>query len=591
MSPLRFFVPTLFFCFFLLSGLRSSCQGPRSFTDSLKLRLARADTVQERVELLLDLSLATSLDPAQSRAYGEQAISEAEFSRDRRLIASTYLQDGKGYLNNSGLSDKLEHALKQTERAEQVARENGLESLLVDSYCQLATIWVNKGNNAKALTYSNEAMATASTTDNDTARVRAYLSLGDAYLNMNEMLLSLQNILAAMNLAETDEKEQLQRDAYAYMRRFYASIHEYPKAVDYGMKTYALDGRLRDGVSMLLDNDRIGDLYVQSKQTDIAIRVYERDFRLADSMHMDFMKFNSYYRIFNMYTENGEYSKGVSYVKGHPEIVNFLDSLGAKFFVEEIYGMAMTERGQYDSALYYFREAEPELEQRANPEIQANCYTFFARYYQLRKDYPAAIVYYKKALEKAAVIQGLEYEEAIGDTLKGLYEKAGDFKNALFYEAYSNGVRDSIRTQTRATELLKLEVDNDNRRRERLAKEEGQRIEHRHNVQYMGLTMGLVVLFIGLVMLGRLAVPLSFIRALGFLSFIFLFEFIILLADKPIQSWSQEEPWKVLLVKVVLGAGLVPLHHWLEHKVIHYLTIRRRGHGAPVGTPVAGVTD
>jgi tetratricopeptide (TPR) repeat protein len=294
-------------------------------------------------------------------------------------------------------------------------------------------------------------------------------------------------------------------------------------------------------------------------------------------LHMSFMKFNTYFRIFNMYTLNGEYAKGISYIGGHPEILSFLDSIGAQFFVDEIYGMAMTERRNYDSALYYFRKGEPEIERKGNPEMQYNFYTFFGNYYQATKAYPAAIVYYKKALEKASAIQGLEYEEAIGDTLKALYEKTGDFKNALSYEAFSSDVRDSIRNQTRATDLMKLEVDNDNRRRDRLAREEEQRVEHRHNLQYMGLTVGLVVLFIGLVMLGRLAVPLSLIRALGFLSFIFLFEFIILLADKPIQAWTAEEPWKVLMIKIVLGAGLVPLHHWLEHKVIHYLSGRRKG--------------
>jgi membrane-bound ClpP family serine protease len=92
----------------------------------------------------------------------------------------------------------------------------------------------------------------------------------------------------------------------------------------------------------------------------------------------------------------------------------------------------------------------------------------------------------------------------------------------------------------------------------------------------MGLTVGLVVLFIILVMLGWFVVPAGVIRALGFLSFIFLFEFIILLADKNIQRWTHEEPWKVLVIKIALAAILVPLHHWLEHKVIHYLSHRKR---------------
>src|ERR1700722_87810 len=249
MPSMRFFLPIFFFPFVLLYGLRASSQGHRSFSDSLQSRLAVANAANDKVNLLLELSEATAVDPAKSRAYGDEAISVAELSRDRWLIASAYLLNGARYLHNSGLSGNLEQALQLTERAEQVARENGLQRLLVDSYCQLSTIWVNKGYNAKALTYSNEAMALASNMDNDTARIRAYLSLGESYLNMNEMLLALQHFMAGMNLAESNGKDGLLRDAYRSMERFYGFIHEYPKAVDYGMKAFVLDGRLGDGIN------------------------------------------------------------------------------------------------------------------------------------------------------------------------------------------------------------------------------------------------------------------------------------------------------------------------------------------------------
>ena len=31
-----------------------------------------------------------------------------------------------------------------------------------------------------------------------------------------------------------------------------------------------------------------------------------------------------------------------------------------------------------------------------------------------------------------------------------------------------------------------------------------------------------------------------------------------------------------MLIKIFLAAILLPLHHWLEHKVIHYLNSRRK---------------
>jgi hypothetical protein len=167
--------------------------------------------------------------------------------------------------------------------------------------------------------------------------------------------------------------------------------------------------------------------------------------------------------------------------------------------------------------------------------------------------------------------------------LDSLYEEAGDYKTAYFYNTEYNKYTDSIKALAKETDLLKLEVDNDSRRRERLVREEEENTQHRHNVQYMGFTVGLVGLFVALVMLGFFVVSPRTIRALGFFSFIFLFEFIILLADKQIHEATHGEPWKVLLIKVFLAAILLPLHHWLEHTVIHYLTSRRKL--VPAGAP------
>ena len=58
-------------------------------------------------------------------------------------------------------------------------------------------------------------------------------------------------------------------------------------------------------------------------------------------------------------------------------------------------------------------------------------------------------------------------------------------------------------------------------------------------------------------------------------AFILLFEFIILLADTWIHNFTHGEPWKVLAIKVALIAILLPLHHFLEERVIHYIVHRK----------------
>ena len=540
----------LFFLLFFIAGLRVYAQGPDDFfTDSLKKRLAEARTVPDKVHFLMELAAAVP-DSALQEVYAGEALMDAELSRDRLVMVDAYIRNGDRYGNNQGLAGNLEKAQRSFEQAAKVAKEAGLPVQLTDSYAWLSSIWRGKGDNEKGLAYSNMALA---------------------YENYSE----------AMAIAEEGKNDKLLRSVYWGLNFFYGAMHEYGKAIDQAMKAYALDRKLWSGHEMLRDLNRVGELFGFNKQNDLALKVYEQSLALADTLHYGVYKINCYFRIFNLYYENKQYVKAEQYLLSRREMQDYLTHFGYSFYPFQIRAAALTEEGRYDSAFYYFRAAEPLVLERANNDVKAGFFQSFGDYYISRKQYAEAIGYYKKAYDLAAITQDLEYQEFFADTLRRLYERAGDWKAALTYNRLAGEERDSLRAKTQETELMKLEVDTDNRRKERIAREEEENTERRHNTQYMGFTAGLVLLFISVVLLGRLQVPVPMIRTVVFLSFIFLFEFIILLLDRSIQAWTHDEPWKVLCIKIVLAAGLVPLHHWLEHQVIHYLSRRHQPAAVP----------
>lgn len=560
----------------MLTGLAVLSQEPNSFfVDSLKRRLAGAQTTADKVDLLLKLAFVTP-DSLKQEVYAGEALTDAELSRDRRLMGESYLRNGDRYLNNQGLVGNQNKAQHQFEQAEQIARDGGLAMLLTQSYYRLSRLWQIKGDNEKALSYSNQAMATAINTDNDTAKVAAYLALGETYLNIKQMPLSFQNFSEARTIAEVSGNNNLLRGAYFGLTRFYSAMHEYGKAIDYTMKSYELDRKVWNGNNMLTDIIWMGDLFGLDKKWDLAEKMYERSIALADTLHYDLNKVDSYFRILSMYFRRNEYSKGLQYMLGQREVLAFLNHSGYTFYIGQIKAIAFSKDNRLDSALHYFTIAEPAVMEQGSKDIQYDFWSSFGDYQMRRRDYHKAIDCYKKAYQNRVEIGDLELEVDMTDTLRRLYERVGDYRGALVYNQLAAAERDSLRTKTQETELMKLEVETENRRKERLAHEEELNTERRHNIQYMGFTVGLVLLFISIVVLGRFPVPVSLIRTVVFLSFIFLFEFIILLLDKTIAAWTHEEPWKVLCIKIVLAAGLVPLHHWLEHRVIHYLSHRRR---------------
>lgn len=66
------------------------------------------------------------------------------------------------------------------------------------------------------------------------------------------------------------------------------------------------------------------------------------------------------------------------------------------------------------------------------------------------------------------------------------------------------------------------------------------------------------------------------IKMVGFFAFLMFFEFIFLICKKNLYAITHGEPWKDLLFMIGLAAILLPLHHWVEHKVLHILTTQNR---------------
>lgn len=546
--------------------------------DSLKRALSHATEWHMKAQLAENLALYYfGQNRSLSDEYGRQAVEAAEMSRDRMLMIQTYLNDGRRFEQGVGLKGNLEKAMEKFSRAEQIAREDRLDEGLVLTDIAFADVYRTLGDNIQAMTYSNQAVTTASDLENDTVQVAAYTSLGESYEARNEKLLAFRNYLKALDMAELGKNDLLIRNASTYLANFYYGIHEEDKAIDYELNTaIPIDRKLKHFNELRGDYTALAQFFASKQEYDIALKSYEHATQLADSIHFDLVKINSYIGIFEIYFKSGQYQKGMTYFRLHPVVSDYLDRAGMEYVVDGIYADAYMDMGRYDSATYYFGRESPEVEAKANAPAKADFYDDMGEFYKKRGMWDKAAGCYQKEEGIGKAIGDLHILEHADENLDTLYWRMNDFARAYTYHTQYGQYSDSLRNLSKETELLKLEVDNDNRQRERASREEEQDRERRHNVQYMGFTVGLVLLFISLVMMGWLAVPASVIRGLGFLSFIFLFEFIILLTDKQISELTHDEPWKVLLIKIALAAILLPLHHWSEHRVIHFLSNRKR---------------
>ena len=251
-----------------------------------------------------------------------------------------------------------------------------------------------------------------------------------------------------------------------------------------------------------------------------------------------------------------------------------MKEMGYSAPIDYLIGAAYMELHQFDSAHIYLQKAAPFYETKASASNKNYFHMVYGQLYKDQGDWKNSLLYYNRVFDYAKVTGDLETQKAISKELDSVYQKSGNYERAYAFSGIYNQLTDSLMQLSKDKDLLSLELDNENKRKEREELKAEEATYRRHNIQYMAITVGIATVFLVLILMGLFKVSAGTIRVIGFLAFIFFFEFIILMADVQIHHWTHGEPWKVLLIKIVLIAMLLPLHHWMEEKVIHHLTNR-----------------
>jgi tetratricopeptide (TPR) repeat protein len=560
----------------LVSVSTLHAQQSNPLADSLKQELENASTNEQKLFYLAQLGqLTMGINKKASDEYAAQMIQLAELSRDRSLMVTALLADARRHFNMGGRTDYTAIGIERSQKALGLAKESHLEDKEAWAYIYLATGERGNSNYDKAINYNNLALSLANNVDNDSLKVSAYNSIGSSYLRKKDKLLSFRNYLIAMEIAEKSDSYWLMRSCYSNMTSFYLDLEEFEKAKDYSFKILKLTQRFGRKYERMEAYNQLGTVYSNAKQFDMAKSFYDKAIGMADTLNMELLKLNTYGGMIDMYMTNNMTKEGLEFLKTRPELVNFMKTAGFDYYMDNSFGVAHLQLGHLDSAYYYLKRAEPRYESNANRDGRYWFYTNMSDYYQKKNDFKTALAYLLKAKANADGVQDLEIQKDLASNLDSIYQHLGDYKNAYYYNRQYHTYKDSLAELSMEKDLMLMEVETENKRQERLDAEEVEARRTRHNIQYMGITAAIAGVFIILVMLGIFSVSAGTIRILGFFAFIFLFEFIILLADNQIHHWTHGEPWKILAIKIGLISVLLPLHHFLEEKVIHYLTSRK----------------
>jgi tetratricopeptide (TPR) repeat protein len=550
--------------------------------DSIRMAVDASKNPEEKVYWMDRYALAMmNISPGRADSIGKKLIEFAEETRDRRLMVKAYMANGMRLAFFGGNLERQKLAIEYYHKALQIAEANKLEDLRGGILVRLASIHATMLEKDKALNLVNQAASVVSNLKNDSLHAEVQLTYGNVYLARNEKILALRFYLNGLRIAEKIKNYSLRRIAYSSLSKFYSGIEDYDKAIDYATEAYRMLEHINEKnvpYQRVIDISSIGNLYSYKKSYDIAINHFNRAIAMADTLRFTNLKMPAYMSLFNQYLRRNQPAEALKFFNSADGeyLKSQLRTFGMSAVIDQAYGITYTALGKYDSARICFQHAAPFFEKSSNVPNQMYFYYNKAVLFKEMDLADSAIFYYERLREMGGQTGTLENVQAAARELDSLYASQGDYRRSREYYAMYNLYKDSIETLGREKELAQEEVADEAQRQARLEEERIEQEKRRNNIQYLGIVLGIFGLFVALVVLGMFKVSATVIRGIGFFAFLLFFEFIFLIFKKNIYSITHGEPWKDLAFMIGLAAILVPLHHFLEKRVLHYLTSHNR---------------
>jgi hypothetical protein len=557
------FMKKIFFIFLILFSSKLFAQTPalQNQEDSILKIALKAKTIEAKCNSYFDIAkIYTGQNKDKETEYISKAIFEAEQTRERKLIANMYLRTAAQWLGIPNVVDRQQLALAAIDKGLLISKEAQQNRETAFLLQKKAITHRLMGKLTEAIKFHEESLNYAELSNNDSVKIEIQMSYANSLLTKDENLAAFKKFMLALDMAETINGEKQKINLYERVASFYAKIKQTEKAKDYYVKAINKSKELKDSANEMVNIQNIILLYAVNKEFTIA-KEYLKQLQKKVGSNEDFKRMAVSAELNIIYYED-EKNLPEFFKKNYDMFTNF-KKYGMFSEYDRIKGIIYTYDKKMDSALYHFNLAKKET----NPNDIAgimNWNTSYAFYLEKNNKFLEAAKYYELNIPYAKQVQSLTTERDLYTSLDSAYIKGGDKQKEIVNKLLLFTIKDSLDKQQKANDLLAVEIDTENKRTER-------EVRARNNLQYMGISAFIFTLFIGLVALGRLKVKPWLIRGLGFLSFILLFEFIVLLIDGQLHALTHGEPLPILLIKIIIIAFLMPFHHWLEHKVITYL--------------------
>ena len=364
---------------------------------------------------------------------------------------------------------------------------------------------------------------------------RSYAIMATGQYLLGNYTASLNNYMQKLKIEEKRKSARNYASALNNIGLIYILLSDYEKALSY---LYRADSTI-NAVGGVAKKDlqfgihtNLGETFYKMKNTDSAKYYFSAALKLA--------------------VKNGDgFHQGVA-------------SLGL--------GNVFAANGNDSIAMINYRRAFPFFSDGTNNDMLCETALGFANVFQKTAMLDSALRYARLAFEIARKDGFISRELDAANFISRFYKNNNKLDSAFVYMEQAVMLQDSLKGQSKTREAMIIST-NEQIRQTEIAEQKLREKESRlQQLQILAICIFIPIFFILTVAVSKIKINKSVVRFMGVVSLLLFFEFLILLLHPLIGQLVHHNKILELLVLVMIGAGLVPLHHKLEHIIIEKLT-------------------
>lgn len=562
--------PRLFGLFILISLVFPSQAQYFQKERNLVSAIERAASEKERIKALGALAEYYYIykDERKGDSLLQKQLLLAEVSNDKALIKEVLFNNAIINLNDWASTQTFEKAIAFVDKGLKYAIETGNHDYEAVAHLRKAFIYRKRGFHEQALQQATMALSNASRSNDDSLKVVIYLEVGNVFLGKGDAVSAYKNYNTAYDVAYGNKDAKLLSETYHHFADLYASLSNNELTKQSLLKSLELNNKHNNEYGLIND-------YIDLARLTDEKEYFDKVLVLADKLNDDRYKLQGKRLMFAyLMAIKKSSTEALRYLNANEDLRQSYLNTGYGNYNWMI-GNVYRYSGNIDSALHYYAIAEPHLQKSYDLSVRKIVCKGIAECYERTSMAAMAMQYFERAFDLSRQQNDLKNLSDISASLGRLYAKAGNYQKAYEYGQQSEYYKDTLEKLAAQRDVVMMEVDRENKKHEKDLADAAARTLKARNLQYMGISIAVTGLLILLILAGMFPVSPVIIRLTGFVAFICLFEFIILLIDHWLHQLAHGEPLKIWLCKIVIIGLLMPLHHYIEHGVVRFISSKR----------------